>query len=141
MLGGFVLQDAGRGHIAGLTYGARELSRDGGPAPVLRLDGLTELVKWIRTLTVLKVSGDLRPVAALLDDGGGQLVRGVTSESFGARTLDVHAAADGAHACLVLLRKREDPCPCMRDRASSYLKTESHTVRPPGRTQNELDGF
>jgi CRISPR-associated Csx2 family protein len=109
MLGGFVLQDAGRGHIAGLTYGARELSRAGGPAPVLRLEGLFELIRWIRALTVLQVSGDLRPVAALLDDESGELRRAVNLESFDARTLDVHAAAGGARACLAMLRKCKDP--------------------------------
>jgi CRISPR-associated Csx2 family protein len=109
MLGGFVLQDTGRGQIAGLTYGARELSKDGGPAPVLRLEGLTELIRWIRALTVLQSSGDLRPVAALLDNGSGELRRAINAESFDARTLDVHAAANGARACLFMLRRRKDP--------------------------------
>ncbi|WP_316164550.1 MULTISPECIES: TIGR02221 family CRISPR-associated protein [unclassified Bradyrhizobium] len=108
MLGGFVLEDAGRGHIAGLTYGARELERDGA-APVLRLEGLTEIIRWIRALTSLRAAGDLRPIAGLLDDGGGNLTRGAASQAFGARTLDLHAAVDNARACLAIIRRRKDP--------------------------------
>jgi CRISPR-associated Csx2 family protein len=108
MLGGFVLEDASRGHIAGLTYGARELERDGA-APVLRLEGLTEIIRWIRGLTSLRGAGDLRPIARLLDDGGGHLTHGAASQTFGARTLDLHAAVDNARACLAIIRRRKDP--------------------------------
>ncbi|WP_315783299.1 MULTISPECIES: TM1812 family CRISPR-associated protein [unclassified Bradyrhizobium] len=55
--------------IEGIWYGARELGRNRAAAPVIRLDGLIAISRWIRGLAAFDASGDLRSLADLLAPG------------------------------------------------------------------------
>ena len=68
LLSAFVLDGLGR-QVAGLYYGALDMSTDD-IAPVLRLDGLIAVQRWVDALASFEASGDYGLFAPLLERDG-----------------------------------------------------------------------
>jgi CRISPR-associated Csx2 family protein len=64
LVSAFVLERLGR-TVGGLYYGAYEM-KDGDRVPVLRLDGLLAIQRWVEALAVFDASGDYGVFAPLL---------------------------------------------------------------------------
>jgi CRISPR-associated DxTHG motif protein len=60
------LKEARRARINAVYYGALELARNGGPAPVLDLSQFTQLLDWMSALDRLRATGDGKPLADLI---------------------------------------------------------------------------
>ena len=68
-LSSFMLERLRNLNVRGLWYGAWELREDG-PAPVLRLDGLTHVRRWLDALDRFDATGDYGVFAPLLQEDG-----------------------------------------------------------------------
>ncbi|MGP9820778.1 TIGR02221 family CRISPR-associated protein [Salinarimonas sp. NSM] len=55
--------------IDGVYYGAMSLKTEAGVAPVLRLDGLVSLMRWVRALAVYDATGRIGPLARAVEGG------------------------------------------------------------------------
>ncbi|WP_372426171.1 TIGR02221 family CRISPR-associated protein [Salinarimonas chemoclinalis] len=60
--------------IDGVYYGAQSMKTETGAAPVLRLDGLIQLMRWVRALAVYDATGRIGPLARAVE--GGAATRG-----------------------------------------------------------------
>jgi hypothetical protein len=69
MLSAFMLERIGRLEIRSLWYGALDMS-EGGVTPVLRLDGLNAIERWVGALDRFDASGDYGVFAPLLQADG-----------------------------------------------------------------------
>lgn len=69
MLSAFLLQRMGRLALRSLWYGALDMKEDG-VAPVLRLDGLAAIERWVSALDRFDASGDYGVFAPLLEADG-----------------------------------------------------------------------
>lgn len=65
--------------VSALWYGAFEMERDPNPRPVVRLDGLLQLVDWLTALSVFDLTSDVGHLAAPIDreseSGVGKVLR------------------------------------------------------------------
>jgi CRISPR-associated Csx2 family protein len=69
MLSAFMLERIGKLSVRSLWYGALDMS-EGGIAPVLRLDGLNAIQRWVGALDRFDASGDYGVFAPLLEADG-----------------------------------------------------------------------
>lgn len=69
LVSAFFLERVGKLDIAGLYYGAIDMS-EAGVAPVLRLDGLNAIQRWVDALDRFDASGDYGIFAPLLEADG-----------------------------------------------------------------------
>lgn len=69
LVGAFMLEGIGNRRLTGIYYGALEMTRDG-ETPVLRLDGLHHIQRWVKALDQFQASGDYGVFAPLLQDDG-----------------------------------------------------------------------
>jgi CRISPR-associated Csx2 family protein len=65
MLSAFMLERIGRLRVRSLWYGALDMTEDGA-TPVLRLDGLYAIQRWVTALEHFDASGDYGVFAPLL---------------------------------------------------------------------------
>lgn len=93
LLSAFVLDGLGR-QVAGLYYGALDMSA-GDIAPVLRLDGLIAVQRWVDALASFEASGDYGLFAPLLERDGvpADKARCLQEAAFFERTFNVADAA------------------------------------------------
>jgi CRISPR-associated Csx2 family protein len=70
LLSAFMLERAGRLEVDGLWYGALDMRNDQGIAPVIRLDGLLAIQRWINAIARFDASGDYGVFAPLLQADG-----------------------------------------------------------------------
>lgn len=94
MLSAFLLQRMGRLALRSLWYGALDMKEDG-VAPVLRLDGLAAIERWVSALDRFDASGDYGVFAPLLEADGVPADKASCLEqaSFYERTFDLGSAA------------------------------------------------
>lgn len=103
LLSAFVLDGLGR-QVAGLYYGALDMSADG-IAPVLRLDGLIAVQRWVDALASFEASGDYGLFAPLLERDGvpADKARCLHEAAFFERTFNVSDAARKLNTFLPIL--------------------------------------
>lgn len=103
LLSAFVLDGLGR-QVAGLYYGAIDMSADD-IAPVLRLDGLIAVQRWVDALASFEASGDYALFAPLLERDGVPVdkARCLQEAAFFERTLNVSDAARKLNSFLPIL--------------------------------------
>jgi len=103
LLSAFVLDGLGR-QVAGLYYGAIDMSADD-IAPVLRLDGLIAVQRWVDALASFEASGDYGLFAPLLERDGVPVdkARCLQEAAFFERTLNVSDAARKLNSFLPIL--------------------------------------
>jgi hypothetical protein len=70
MLSAFMLERIGRLSVRSLWYGALDMTNEAGVAPVLRLDGLAAIQRWVGALDRFDASGDYGVFAPLLEADG-----------------------------------------------------------------------
>ena len=94
-LSSFMLERVRRLNVRGLWYGALDMTPVDGPTPVLRLDGLTRVRRWIDALDRFDASGDYGIFAPLLRDDGvpADKTKSLGDAAFYERTLNVRDAA------------------------------------------------
>lgn len=103
LLSAFVLDGLGR-EVAGLYYGALDMAEDG-QAPVLRLDGLIAVQRWVDALASFEASGDYSLFAPLLviDGVPADKARCLQEAAFFERTFNVSDAARKLNSFLPVL--------------------------------------
>jgi CRISPR-associated Csx2 family protein len=108
LVSAFVLERLGR-EVGGLYYGALEMTT-GGYTPVLRLDGLLAIQRWVEALAVFDASGDYGVFAPLLDADGvpADKTRCLKEAALFERTSNV---ADAARQLATFLPVRSAPLP------------------------------
>jgi CRISPR-associated Csx2 family protein len=94
MLSAFMLERIGRVRVRSLWYGALDMSEDGF-APVLRLDGLNAIERWVGALNRFDASGDYGVFAPLLEADGvpPDKARCLSEAAFFERTFNLSDAA------------------------------------------------
>lgn len=103
LLSAFVLDGLGR-QVDGLYYGALDMSAEG-IAPVLRLDGLIAVQRWVDALASFEASGDYGLFASLLERDGvpADKARCLQEAAFFERTFNVSDAARKLRSFLPVL--------------------------------------
>lgn len=103
LVSAFVLERLGR-RITGLYYGALEMTT-GGYTPVLRLDGLLAIQRWVEALAVFDASGDYGVFAPLLAADGvpAEMTRCLEDAAFFERVSNVADAARRLQTFLPML--------------------------------------
>jgi CRISPR-associated Csx2 family protein len=94
MLSAFMLERIGRLTVGSLWYGALDMTNEG-VTPVLRLDGLNAIQRWVRALDRFDASGDYGVFAPLLEADGipPDKTRCLEDAAFYERTLNLSDAA------------------------------------------------
>ena len=94
-LSSFMLERLRHLRVRGLWYGALDMRRDG-IAPVLRLDGLVRVRRWLDALDRFDATGDYGVFAPLLKEDGvpGRKANCLEDAAFFERTLNVRRAAE-----------------------------------------------
>jgi CRISPR-associated Csx2 family protein len=94
MLSAFMLERIGRLKVCSMWYGALDMS-EGGVAPVLRLDGLGAIQRWVDALDRFDASGDYGVFAPLLEADGipRDKARCLEDAAFHERTFNLSDAA------------------------------------------------
>jgi len=95
--------------IEGIWYGARELGRGRAAAPVIRLDGLIAISRWIRALAAFDAAGDLRSLAPLLTPGDSAATQRFEYAAFRERILRLGGTEDHIRGALRSVGKQPDP--------------------------------
>lgn len=121
------LQTTHRSEIDGLYYGALDMSVSGpdGFTPVLRLDGLQRIQRWVESFARYDASGDYAAFADLLEaDGlGPDLARRLKRAFYFERTLNVRGASLELRPLVEALRNRlGGPSELFRDRLRRALE-------------------
>jgi CRISPR-associated Csx2 family protein len=95
MLSAFMLERTGRLGVRSLWYGALDMMSAEGVAPVLRLDGLNAIQRWVDALGRFDAGGDYGVFAPLLEADGVQpdKARCLADAAFHERTFNLGAAA------------------------------------------------
>lgn len=126
LLSAFVLDGLGR-QVAGLYYGALDMSADG-IAPVLRLDGLIAVQRWVDALASFEASGDYGLFARLLERDGvpADKARCLQEAAFFERTFNVSDAARKLNSFLPIL---DEPLPGASGLFQKRLKERLAWVR------------
>lgn len=108
LVSAFVLERLGR-TVTGIYYGALEMTADG-HTPVLRLDGLLAIQRWVEALAVFDASGDYRVFAPLLaaDGVAADKTHCLEEAAFFERTSNV---ADAARQLATFLPALDAPLP------------------------------
>ena len=101
-LSSFMLERVRSLDVQGLWYGAFEMRGDSGAVPVLRLDGLMRVRRWLDALNRFDASGDYGIFAPLLREDGvpANKVKCLEDAAFHERTSNVHDAAKKIRAFL-----------------------------------------
>ena len=96
--------------VRGLWYGALDMMRDG-VAPVLRLDGLTHVRRWLDALNRFDATGDYGVFAPLLIDDGvpEDKANCLADAAFYERTFNVRDAARKIETFLAFRGAMDDP--------------------------------
>lgn len=94
LLSAFMLERIGKLDVRGLWYGALDMSTDDGRTPVLKLDGLNAIQRWIAALDRFDASGDYGVFAPLLlaDGVPADKARSLEEAAFHERTHNVAGA-------------------------------------------------
>ena len=94
-LSSFMLQGLRRLNVRGLWYGALDMKTPDGAAPVLRLDGLMRVRRWLDALDRFDATGDYGVFAPLLEEDGVPADKAgcLGAAAFLERTLNVRDAA------------------------------------------------
>ena len=94
-LSAFMLEQVKRMNVCGLWYGALDMTHDG-ITPVLRLDGLSSVRRWMDALNRFDASGDYGVFAPLLkeDHVSQRCVQSLKGAAFHERTLNLSRAAE-----------------------------------------------
>lgn len=94
-LSSFMLERLRNLNVRGLWYGAWDLREGDSPTPVLRLDGLTHVRRWLDALDRFDASGDYGVFAPLLKEDGVPIDKANCLEdaAFFERTFNVRDAA------------------------------------------------
>jgi CRISPR-associated Csx2 family protein len=94
MLSAFMLERIGRLKVCSMWYGALDMS-EGGVTPVLKLDGLGAIQRWVDALDRFDASGDYGVFAPLLEADGvrGDWARCLEEAAFYERTFNLSDAA------------------------------------------------
>lgn len=126
LLSAFVLDGLGR-QVAGLYYGALDMSA-GDIAPVLRLDGLIAVQRWVDVLASFEASGDYGLFAPLLERDGvpADKARCLQEAAFFERTFNVSDAARKLNSFLPIL---DTPLPGASGLFQNRLKERLAWVR------------
>jgi CRISPR-associated Csx2 family protein len=108
-LSAFMLSHARNLKVRGLWYGALEMTRDG-ITPVLRLDGMLAIERWLSAFVRHEANGDFSAFAALLEADGmeAELARPLERAWAMLNLTNVH---DAALALRPLLRRLREPLP------------------------------
>ena len=106
-LSSFMLERLRHLRVRGLWYGALDMRRDG-IAPVLRLDGLVRVRRWLDALDRFDATGDYGVFAPLLKEDGvpGRKANCLEDAAFFERTLNVRRAAERIAAFRPVLDQR-----------------------------------
>jgi len=109
LVSAFMLERVGKLKVTGLWYGALDMTEDG-ITPVLRLDGLTAIQRWVDVLDRFDATGDYGVFAPLLEaDGVPQdKARCLKEAAFHERTFNL---ADARRKLLTFLPVLEEPLP------------------------------
>lgn len=104
LISAFMLERVGKLDVRGLWYGALDMSEDG-VTPVLRLDGLTAIQRWVDALDRFDATGDYGVFAPLLvADGVAADKAGCLEEAaFHERTFNIPDAARKLNTFLPVL--------------------------------------
>ena len=133
LLSAFVLDGLGR-QVAGLYYGALDMSADG-IAPVLRLDGLIAVQRWVDALASFEASGDYGLFAPLLERDGvpADKARCLHEAAFFERTFNVSDAARQPRtaSCRYWMRRYRAPAGCSRNASRSAWPGCARLIWPP----------
>lgn len=129
MLSAFMLERIGHLRVRSLWYGALDM-RDGDTAPVLRLDGLHAIQRWISALDRFDASGDYGIFAPLLEADGvaRDKVRCLEEAAFYERILNL---SDAARRLQTFLKAIEEPLPGASGLFQDQLKERLRWVRGP----------
>lgn len=101
------LKDA---QVREVYYGAYETPQADGTAPVVRLEGLLEMLRWIKALTVHEARGDLAAMGPLLaGDIGHAESRRIAESAFFEQTLRLTEARDASRDVLGALSRTQNP--------------------------------
>lgn len=105
-LSAFMMERIGKLDVRGLWYGALDMTEDG-VTPVLRLDGLTAVQRWIDALEQFEATGDYGVFAELLAADGVKedKTRCLKEAAFFERTFNVSDAARKLRTFLPVLDK------------------------------------
>jgi CRISPR-associated Csx2 family protein len=105
MLSAFMLERIARLEVRSLWYGALDMT-DAGITPVLKLDGLGAIQRWVRALDRFDASGDYGVFAPLLQADGvpPDKTRCLEEAAFYERTLNLSDAAQRLHTFRTVTR-------------------------------------
>lgn len=93
-----------------IYYGAFDIKLEDGASPVVRLDGLLDIVRWIRALAVFEASGDLSGMGPLLaGEIGGRDATKLSHSTFLEQTLRLVEARDASRQVLAALGRTHSP--------------------------------
>ncbi|KAA5598205.1 TIGR02221 family CRISPR-associated protein [Blastochloris sulfoviridis] len=95
--------------VEGIWYGAREMSRGRAAAPVIRLDGLLAISRWVRALAAFDAAGDLRHLAPLLTPDDTAAARRLEHAAFRERILRLGGTEDQFRGALRAVARQDDP--------------------------------
>jgi CRISPR-associated Csx2 family protein len=129
MLSAFMLERTGRLRVHSLWYGALDMTTND-ITPVLRLDGLHAIQRWISALDRFDASGDYGIFASLLEaDGVAQdKVRCLEEAAFYERILNL---SDAAQKLRTFLKAIDEPLPGASRLFQDQLKERLRWVRGP----------
>ncbi len=107
-LSAFMLERLRGVRVRGLWYGALDMTADDGVTPVLRLDGLLRVRRWLDALGRFDATGDYGVFAPLLKEDGvaADQANCLEAAAFLERTLNVRDAAREIGAFLPVLDER-----------------------------------
>ncbi|MDD9980922.1 MAG: TIGR02221 family CRISPR-associated protein [Gammaproteobacteria bacterium] len=122
-LSAFMLEQVKRMNVCGLWYGALDMTRDE-ITPVLRLDGLNRVRRWMDALSQFDASGDYGVFAPLLKDDnvGKKHAQFLKGAAFHERTLNISRAACELQKFLPALDTLEGVSKLFRDQLHDRLK-------------------
>lgn len=106
LVSAFFLERTGKLKVEGLYYGALDMTRDG-ITPVLRLDGLVSIQRWVAAMDHFDATGDYGAFAPLLVDDGvpADLAACLEAAAFHERTFNLRDAK----------RKLQTFLPCLKE--------------------------
>lgn len=104
LISAFMLERVGKLDVRGMWYGALDMTEDG-VTPVLRLDGLTAIQRWVDALDRFDATGDYGVFATLLmaDGVAADKARCLEEAAFHERTFNISDAARKLNTFLPVL--------------------------------------
>jgi CRISPR-associated Csx2 family protein len=97
----FLLSQLRGARIEDILYGANDMRRDNGPAPVISLRWLLDLLEWATSLRQLRTGGSLRVLPRVIQDP--ELQKELSNAAFLLAANRIHQAGEAASRCRSLL--------------------------------------